>query len=116
MASAAPMGPDVLDTPNVGAIQARWAAPVLPPLDVVVPRSLPELLELVSRGRRVFSGGTDLLVGASHTGTDPGALVWAGSVPELRALHEQEEGSILVGAATPLGRVAASRRSEEHTS
>jgi CO/xanthine dehydrogenase FAD-binding subunit len=101
------MRPDAADAGAWGVVEAGWALPVLPAIDVVAARSLSDLLRLVSSGRRILAGGTDLLVGASHEGADPGPLVWAGSVPEMRRIRP-EGAWIVVGAAAPMGRVVGS--------
>jgi len=66
------------------------------------PRSLAEALDLLSRGgdARVLAGGTDLMVAARHGKVELGALVDVTAIPELRALHEDEDGTLRVGAAT----------------
>lgn len=98
---------DAPDAGSVELVEAQWVPPVLPRIDVAAAHSLEDLLRLVSSGRRVLAGGTDLLVGASHAGADPGPLVWAGSVSEMRRIG-LDGGRIGVGAAAPMGRVVGS--------
>jgi carbon-monoxide dehydrogenase medium subunit len=88
-------------------IEAGWALPVLPPVDISCAESLQELLDMAAAGRRPFAGGTDVLVAAAHEGREPPPLVWTGSVPEL-TLIERSGGAVRIGAAVPLGRIAAS--------
>jgi len=66
------------------------------------PRSLAEALDALSRGggARVLAGGTDLMVAARHGKVNLGTLVDVTAIPELRALAEEEDGTLRIGAAT----------------
>ena len=74
------------------------------------PRSLAEALDVLSRGgdARVLAGGTDLLVAARHGKVELGTLVDVTAIPELRALQEDQDGTLRIGAAATHAQIAES--------
>lgn len=83
----------------------------LPPFDVAMPRSMPELLENLrtnSPAVGILAGGTDLLVNMKNGVHLHRQLVWLGRVEELRRISVQSGGGISIGAMTTLSDVALS--------
>ncbi|MBS0353990.1 MAG: xanthine dehydrogenase small subunit [Proteobacteria bacterium] len=97
-----------LDRPAILAALAPLA--VLPPLDYraasqrfLAPRSLPELAEarLAAPDARLLAGGTDIGLWVTKQLRELGDLIYAGAVPELRAIRTDADG-LFIGAGASL--------------
>ena len=74
------------------------------------PRSLKEALSLLENRRgeaKVLAGGTDLIVQMKDGRARPTVILDAKKVPELNRLEWNEEGTLHIGAAVPLSKIAA---------
>lgn len=83
----------------------------LPRFQLRQPASLPEALRLLAEAgpeARVIAGGTDLLPNMKHELLTPPVLVSLGRVAELRGIALADDGTLVIGATTPLAEVAAS--------
>jgi len=81
----------------------------LPELSVESPSTLDGALELLARhGNRALpiAGGTDLLPNLKHRIAEPEMLVSLSNVAELRGVCVEDDGSLVIGAMTPLDTVA----------
>ena len=84
----------------------------LPSFTVANPTSVAEAVALLGEhGERamVVAGGTDLVPNLKHELFEPEVLVALAGVSELRGIREAEDGSLAIGAMTPLDEVAASK-------
>ncbi len=83
----------------------------LPPFEVSVPGTIPDLLEsLRPNGEtpKIIAGGTDLLVNMKQGLHQTRRLVWPGRIEELRRLDALPGGEIGIGAMATLSDVASS--------
>jgi 4-hydroxybenzoyl-CoA reductase subunit beta len=86
----------------------------------VRPSSLEECLAVLKQSgkeARILAGGTDLLVNMKYGVVRPKTLVSVGSLPELRSVSSDGQGSTRIGACANLSDLAAnSLVSEKHPS
>ncbi len=83
----------------------------LPRFELRQPRSLPEAVRVLAEAgpeARVVAGGTDLLPNMKHELLRPPVVVSLGRIPELVGVAEADDGSLVIGAMTPLAEVARS--------
>ncbi len=88
----------------------------LPTFSVARPESLGEAVALLAaHGDRasVVAGGTDLLPNLKHRIVDFDVLVALGRIPELSGVRVESDGSLVIGAMTPLDRVAGNADVQE---
>jgi 4-hydroxybenzoyl-CoA reductase subunit beta len=81
----------------------------LPAFELLQPTSLPEAVRLLAEAgpeARVLAGGTDLLPNMKHELLTPRRLVSLARIPELRGLAVADDGSLVIGAMTPLAEIA----------
>jgi 4-hydroxybenzoyl-CoA reductase subunit beta len=81
----------------------------LPVFSVERPESIEEAVQLLAtHGQRasVVAGGTDLLPNLKHRFVDFDVLVALGRIPELSGVTVEPDGSLVIGAMTPLDRIA----------
>jgi 4-hydroxybenzoyl-CoA reductase subunit beta len=81
----------------------------LPEVSVETPKSLPAALELLAKyeGRALpIAGGTDLLPNMKHGITVPETLIALSGIAELRGITLESDGSLCIGAMTPLDQIA----------
>lgn len=72
------------------------------------PASVEETCALLAEGdgsMKILAGGTDLLVQMRQGKVQPNALISLKDVPELSFVRLEKGGSLVLGAATPLGTV-----------
>lgn len=76
----------------------------------LAPRTVEEAVEALAThpGSRVLAGGTDLMVALRAGKIAPCAVVDVTSLPELREIREEVDGSLLIGAAVPHAVLAGS--------
>lgn len=82
----------------------------LPQFSVESPTTLDAALRLLSEhaGRALpIAGGTDLLPNLKHRIAEPELLVSLANVHELRGIRVDDDGSLVIGAMTPLDAVAS---------
>lgn len=82
----------------------------LPELTVESPTTLESALELLERhaGRALpIAGGTDLLPNIKHRISEPELLISLGNVSELKGVRLESDGTLVIGAMTPLAEVSA---------
>jgi len=83
----------------------------MPPFELAEPESLDAALALLAehQGDAVLvAGGTDLLPNLKHRLLEPKVMISLGRVPGLRGVEQQSDGSLTIGAMTPLAEVADS--------
>jgi 4-hydroxybenzoyl-CoA reductase subunit beta len=86
----------------------------LPSFEMARPRSLEEALgALAEDGARVLAGGTDLVPNMKRGLVAPRRLVSVRHVRELAGVRIDEDGALILGAATTLADVAADARVRE---
>ena len=89
----------------------------LPPFDVARPETVSEAVALLAEhaGRAmVVAGGTDLVPNMKHELFTPELLVALSEVAELRGIRSEEDGTLAIGAMTPLATVAADPTVRRH--
>lgn len=82
----------------------------LPQFSVESPTTLDAALALLAEhaGRALpIAGGTDLLPNLKHRIAEPELLVSLANVKELAGIRLEDDGSLVIGAMTPLDRVAS---------
>ncbi|MGE0455060.1 MAG: xanthine dehydrogenase family protein subunit M [Vicinamibacteria bacterium] len=83
----------------------------LPAFELRQPESLPEALALLAEAgpsAALLAGGTDLLPNLKHELLAPRLVVSLSRVEELRGLRREADGSLRIGAMTPLAELAES--------
>jgi len=83
----------------------------LPQFELCEPRTLDEVLALLSEhgeNAMLIAGGTDLVPNMKHKLFEPDVLVSLAKVAELKGICKETDGSLAIGAMTPLADVAAS--------
>jgi len=88
----------------------------IPELIVESPTTLDAALKLLGEhGERALpiAGGTDLLPNLKHRIAEPDVLVSLANVAELRGIHLESDGALVIGAMTPLDVVARDDRVQE---
>ncbi len=81
------------------------------PLELYQPASLQEasrILKDKGPGGRLLAGGTDLVIAIKEKGLVPKYVVDLKKIPKLSGIHEQADGSILIGALTTMREVETS--------
>jgi len=89
----------------------------LPAFELRQPESLPEALALLAEAgpsAALLAGGTDLLPNLKHELLTPRLVVSLSRVEELRGLRRETDGSLRIGAMTPLAELAESGLVREH--
>ncbi len=90
----------------------------LPAFELRQPESLPEALALLAEAgpsAALLAGGTDLLPNLKHELLAPRLLLSLSRVEELRGLRRETDGSLRIGAMTPLAELAESSLVREQT-
>lgn len=83
----------------------------LPAFSVLRPRALPEALDALADGATVpIAGGTDLVPNMKRGLLEPSRLVSLGKLEELRGIREDDDGFLIIGAATSLAVIALDAR------
>ena len=83
----------------------------LPPFAMVRARTLVEALDALGDGRGVpIAGGTDLVPNMKRGLLEPARLVSLRRVPELRGIRVEDDGALVLGAATTLAELAGDAR------
>ena len=83
----------------------------LPSFGLVRARSLPEAIEALSDGRALpIAGGTDVVPNMKRGLLEPARLVSVRRIPELTGVRVEEDGSLVLGAATTLAEIAGDAR------
>ena len=83
----------------------------MPPFELAEPETLEAALALLAEHGEdavLVAGGTDLLPNLKHRLLEPRLVVSLGRVPGLRGIQRQPDGSLTIGAMTPLAEVADS--------
>lgn len=83
----------------------------LPRFELRQPTSLSEAVATLAEfgpSASIIAGGTDLLPNMKHELFTPRVLVSLARIPELRGIHHADDGSLVIGAMTPLADIAAS--------
>ena len=78
-------------------------------MDYIAPRSIGEavtVLQSATSGAQVLAGGTDLIIQLKTGGKRPGLLVDIKKIPEANAIKREADGSVRIGAAAPIARLA----------
>jgi len=74
------------------------------------PRTLDGALDLLEKYRgevKILAGGTDLVVAMKHGLNRPRHLLWPGKVGEMGGIEQTADGSLRIGAMSPLGEIAS---------
>lgn len=88
----------------------------MPKFEVQNPTSLSEALKLLAEGGEqalVVAGGTDLLPNIKHELFTPDTVISLQSIAELRGIRVEDDGTLVIGALTPLQTVAESTEVQE---
>ena len=83
----------------------------MPKFEVQNPTSLTEALKLLAEGGEqalVVAGGTDLLPNIKHELFTPDTVISLQGIEELRGIAIEDDGTLVIGALTPLQTVAQS--------
>src|ERR1019366_560741 len=91
--------------------RAREPMLTLPSFGLVRARSLPEAIEALSDGRALpIASGTDVVPNMKRGLLEPARLVSVRRIPELTGVRVEEDGSLVLGAATTLAEIAGDAR------
>lgn len=85
----------------------------LPAFQLVQPRSLAEAVALLAEHgpqAQLLAGGTDLLPNMKHELCTPKVVIALGGLDELRGIRLEADGTLVLGALTPLEAVAGDER------
>jgi 4-hydroxybenzoyl-CoA reductase subunit beta len=87
----------------------------LPRFELHRPTSVDEAVALLAEPDALpLAGGTDLLPNMKHRIATPRSLVALSEIAELRGIRTDKDGTLVIGAMTPLDEVAASDVVQKH--
>ena len=85
----------------------------LPKFELARPRSVDEAVALLAEAGPsavVIAGGTDLVPNLKHELAAPELVVSLGSIPELREIRREDDGTLAIGAMVTIAEVASDER------